>query len=138
AAQLERCVLRPQQLDQFVVDDFDDLLAWLNALNDLLADRLLLDALDEITGDLEMDVGIQQRHPHLAQGLCDVGLGNLAESAQVSENVLELAAQRIEHTSNVRTSVQKHNPESRSVQGLTLLRPGAMECRTLCVTLACS
>ena len=30
--------------------------------------------------------------PHLAQGLADVGLGDLAEAAQVAEGVLEFAA----------------------------------------------
>src|SRR2546425_3754244 len=109
AAQVERRVLRAQQSDQLVVDDFDDLLARLNALNDLLADRLFLDSLDEIAGDLEIDIGVQQRHPDLAQRISHVGLGNLSQSAQVPENVLELAAQRIEHAPNVSTPFHKYN-----------------------------
>ena len=53
---------------------------------------LALDPLDEIARHLEIHVGFQQRQAHLAQGIADVGLGNLAEAAQVPERVLELAA----------------------------------------------
>ena len=74
------------------MDDLDDLLARLNALDDFRAEGLGFDALDEIAGDLEIHVGFQQRQPHFAQGIADVGLGNFAEAAQVAEGVLELAA----------------------------------------------
>ena len=67
ATQLKAGMLRAQQFDQFVVDDSNDLLAGLDALDDLLADGLLFDPLDEIAGDLEMNVGVQQSHPNLAQ-----------------------------------------------------------------------
>ena len=90
-------ILRAQQVHQFIVDDFDDLLAGLDALDDFRADGLGFDALDEIAGDLEIHVGFQQRHADFTQGFGDVGLGNFSEPAQVAEGVLELAAERIEH-----------------------------------------
>ena len=62
----------------------------------------VFDALDEIAGDLEIDVGLQQRHAHFAQGVADVVLGNFAEAAQILESVLELAAERIEHEARLR------------------------------------
>ncbi len=89
----KRGVGRAEQVDQFIVDDFDDLLAGMDALDDFLAEGLGLDAVDEIAGDLEIDVGFEQRHADFAQGIGDVGLGNFAEAAQVFEGVLELAAQ---------------------------------------------
>ena len=92
AAQIQRGVLRAEQVDQFVVDDFDDLLAGLDALDDFRADGLGLDAFDEIAGDLEIDVGFEQRQAHFAQGVADVVLGNFAEAAQIAKGVLELAA----------------------------------------------
>ena len=92
AAEIQAGIGRAEQVHQFVVDDFDDLLAGLDALDDFRADGLGLDALDEIAGDLEIHVGLQQRHAHLAQGIGDVGLGNFAEAAQVAKGVLELAA----------------------------------------------
>jgi len=74
------------------VDDLDDLLAGLDAGEDFRADGLGLDAFDEIARDLEIHVGVKQRHADFAQGIADIALGNLAETAQVFEGVLELAA----------------------------------------------
>ncbi len=91
----------PSKFDQFVVDDFDDLLAGLDALNDFLAQGLGFDALDEIAGHLEIHVGFQQRHAHFAQGFPDVFLGDFSEAAQVPERILEFAAQSIEHRPKV-------------------------------------
>ncbi len=92
ATQLQPGVGRTEQVHQLVVDDFDDLLSRLNALDDLLAEGFDFDALDEIPGDLEVHIGLQQGQPHLAQGIAGVGLGDFAEAAQVLESVLELAA----------------------------------------------
>ena len=74
------------------MDDFDDLLPRLDALNHLDADRFRLHAIDEIARHLEIDVRLQQRHAHFAQGFTDIFLGYLSEPAQVPERVLELAA----------------------------------------------
>src|SRR5205823_3188607 len=105
--EFERGILRAEQLDHFVVDDFDDLLPGLDALNDLLAEGLFLDALDEVAGDLEIHVGVQQGHSHLAQRVGDVGIRDFSQAAQVSENVLELAAERIEHGIKVGSKVER-------------------------------
>ena len=74
------------------MNDFDDLLAGLDALDDFLAERFDFDAFDEIAGDLEIDVGFEQSQTHFAEGIADVGLGNFAEPAQIAEGVLEFAA----------------------------------------------
>jgi hypothetical protein len=73
------------------VDDFDDLLARLNALDDFLPERFLLNAFNKIAGHLEIHVCFKQRHPDLAQGISDIGLGNLAEAAQVPKDILQFA-----------------------------------------------
>ena len=54
------------QLRQLVVDDLHDLLAGRQALEDLLAERLLAHARDEVADDGEVDVGLEQREPDLA------------------------------------------------------------------------
>src|SRR6185369_10737125 len=97
AAEIQRRVLRPEQADELVIDDFDDLLAGLDALDDFLAERLLAHAIDEVAGDLEIDVCLEQRHAHLAQGIAHVGLGDFAEAAKVLENFLQLVGQAVEH-----------------------------------------
>jgi hypothetical protein len=68
------------------------LLAGLNALNNLLAERFRFDALDKIARDLKIDIRFEEREADLAQGLARVGLGNLPQASQVAESVLELAA----------------------------------------------
>ncbi len=67
-------VFGAKQRDQFVVDDLDDLLAGLNALDDFLAERLVLDPLDEVAGNLEIHIGLEQGDAHFAQGFADVAL----------------------------------------------------------------
>ena len=51
------------------------LAAVLHARLDGLAERLLLDARQEALDDAELDVGLEQRQPHLAQRRLDVLLG---------------------------------------------------------------
>jgi hypothetical protein len=92
AAQLQACVGRAEQFHQLVVDDFDDLLPRLDALDNLCAEGLNFDALNEIPRHLEIHVGFQQGQPHFPQGLARIGLGDFAEPTQVPEGVLKLAA----------------------------------------------
>jgi len=67
-----------QRIDQFFVDDLDHLLGRFQALLDLGTNRALFHAVDEVLGDLQVDVGLQQRHAHFAQRGRDVFLGQLA------------------------------------------------------------
>ncbi len=92
AGEIQAGVGRAEQVHEFVMDDFDDLLAGLDALDDFRAEGLGFDALDEIARDLEIHVGLQQCHADFAQRLGDVGLGNFSEPAQVAKGVLEFAA----------------------------------------------
>ena len=43
----------------------------------------------EVLDDLEVDVGLEQREAHLAQGLVDVVLGELAPRANIGEHALQ-------------------------------------------------
>ena len=75
------------------MDDFDDLLAGLDALDDFLRrGTLALTRSMKSRATLKFTSASSKRQAHLAQGVADVGLGNLAEAAQVAEGVLELAA----------------------------------------------
>ena len=86
-----------EQLDQLVVHDLDDLLARRERLEHVLPDGLLADAVDEALDDLEVDVGLEQRHAHLAQRLLDVVLGQPAAAAEPVEDGLQSRAQGVEH-----------------------------------------
>jgi hypothetical protein len=93
----ERGICRAEQFNQFVMDDFDDLFAGFDALDDLQADGLFLHPIDKVAGHLEIDVGIEEGEADLAQRLGNVGFRDPAESAQVAEDLLKFLAEGIEH-----------------------------------------
>ena len=97
ARQVEVAALGTEQRNHFIADDFDDLLSGLDAGDDLLAERFFLHAGDELLGDLEIDVRIEQGHAHFAQRLGDVRFADLAESPQVPEGFLEFIAESVKH-----------------------------------------
>src|SRR5262249_60304469 len=86
-----------QQLDQVVAHDLDHLLAGRERLQDVLPDRFDADPLDEGLHDLEVDVGFQQGHPHLAQGLLDVLLRQPAKATEPVEDSGQTTGQAVEH-----------------------------------------
>ena len=55
------------------------------ALKDVAADSLLCDVGNKLLGHLEVDVGFQQSHTHLAHSLLDVALGEPAAAAELFE-----------------------------------------------------
>ncbi len=60
----------------------------------------------EVLGDLVVDVGFQQGHPHLAHGGFDVGLGQLAVAAQLFEHTGKAVGQRFKCHCSVLLSKQ--------------------------------
>jgi len=71
-------VFGAEEIDELIVNDFDDLLPRLNALDDFLAEGFCFDALDEVARDLEIHVRFQQRHAHLTQRFANVFLGDFS------------------------------------------------------------
>ena len=91
--EIQRLGVAAEQRGQLVVEDFDDLLAGRDAAEDFLAERLFLDPRDEILRDLEIDVRLEQRQPHLAHGVVDVRLADRPVAAEVLEDVLQLVGE---------------------------------------------
>ena len=60
--------------------------------------RPLFDLGDESLGDLEVDVGFEQRLTHFAQRLRDIFFGQDAFAAQVPKGVLQFFRKCLEHT----------------------------------------
>ena len=79
------------------MDDLHDLLAGRQALEDVLAERPLADARDEVADDREVDVGLEQREADLAHRARDRLLVEPALLAQVAEGALQLVGKRVEH-----------------------------------------
>ncbi len=92
-----------EELDQFVVEDFYELLAGLDALEDFLAEAALLDLVADFLGDLVVDVGGEEGEADFADGLGDVALGELAVAAEVFEDGFEFVLEEFEHGCEGRT-----------------------------------
>ena len=71
-ANRSRRVSPPEDRDELLVDDLDDLLGGVQRLGDLGAGRPLLDLRDELADHRQRDVRFQQRDPDLAGGGVDV------------------------------------------------------------------
>jgi hypothetical protein len=80
----------PEDLDQHVMDDLDDLLSGGEAAEDLLPERLLLHLADEFLRHGEVDVRFQEGAPDLPERIAHVLLGQASLAAQLLEDGLEL------------------------------------------------
>ncbi len=80
------------------MDDLDELLAGRDGAERGHARRLLLDTFEELARQLEVDVGLEQHAPDLAQPFLDVRIGQDATPAEPRENGVEFLAQFIEHS----------------------------------------
>jgi len=67
-AQVERVVDRPHQIDEFLVDDVDQLLGGIERAEHGFADRLLVDPLHEVLDDGQAHVGLEQSPLNLPAG----------------------------------------------------------------------
>ena len=86
-----------QRGDQFLMDDFDDLLRGSQGSADFGADRALPHAAQKVLDDREVDVGFQQRQAHFAQRRVDVLLGQDAALGQLVKDCLKLVGQPFKH-----------------------------------------
>ena len=79
------------------MDDLHDLLAGSQALQDVLAERALLDGVGEVARDLEVDIRLEQREPDLAHRLRDRLLVEAPAAAEPAEGCLQLVGEGVEH-----------------------------------------
>ena len=81
-----------EDVDELVVDDFDDLLGGRERGGDLGAEGAGADVLDELGDDGEVDVGLEEGEADLAEGVGDVLVGDGALAAEGLEGTLEFVA----------------------------------------------
>ena len=96
-AQSGRALVAGEDADQLVMDDLDDLLAGGDRFGDGLAFGLLGDGLDEVAGDGEGDVGLQQGHADFAQRGRDVVVAERALFGELAEDAGKPVGQVLEH-----------------------------------------
>jgi hypothetical protein len=98
SVQIERGrLLAAQHLDQAVVDDLDHLVGRLDRADDLLARGALGGEGDEVLDDRQGDVGLEQRHAHLAHRLGDVLFGQGTAPGDPVEYPRQPLVQSLEH-----------------------------------------
>ena len=78
----DACALTAEQLNQFVVYDFDNLLCGGQAFQDFGIGCLFGDRLDEILCDLEVYIGFEQSQTNFAHCVLDVSFGQTGLTAQ--------------------------------------------------------
>src|SRR5579875_1257887 len=86
-----------EDVHELVADDFDDLLGGGEGGGDLGAEGLGADVVDDLAGNREVDVSLEQRGADLAEGVVDVLVGEGALAAQVFEGALELVGKVFKH-----------------------------------------
>ncbi len=71
------------------MEDLDDLFAGFDRLEHVLAHGLLLHLGDEVLGDPELDICLQQGDADFAKCVGNVLLGDAAHAAEVAEGLVE-------------------------------------------------
>jgi hypothetical protein len=90
-------VFAAQRFLELVPDDLDDLLRGSEALHHLLGEGASAHAPEERVGHLHGDVGLQQRRPHVIEGVVHLLGMELASSAEFLEGAVETGGQGVEH-----------------------------------------
>ena len=90
---VETALRPPHQCGEFLVDDLNDRLCSGEGIKHILSDRAFLDAFHKVLDDLEIDIGLEECHAHLAHRIIDIFLCQLAVSAHFFENALQAIRQ---------------------------------------------
>ena len=85
--------------DELVANDLDDLLGGREGGEDFSAHGFDADVLDEVVGDVEVDVGFEQGHADFAQSVGDVFFSERALTAQSLEGALQFVCKGFKHRS---------------------------------------
>src|SRR4029453_2684187 len=95
--ELQAPAVAAEDVDQFLVDDLDDLLCRVQRLGDLGAACPLLETEDERLYHGQRDIRFEQGETELACSGVDVGVGQLALAAELGEDPGQAVTQVVEH-----------------------------------------
>ena len=90
-------LLLAQHRDQLVVDDLDDLMPGPDALEDVGPDGLGLDPLEEIAGEIEADVRLEEDPADFPESFLDCVFGQNAAPRELLERGVQFGGQLVEH-----------------------------------------
>ena len=97
ARELESLATLAEHRRELVEDDLHQLLRGTDRAQLRHSDRPLGDAFEELAGQLEVDVGLEQDTPHVAEAVFDVGFGQRAAAAELRERGFKLGGELVEH-----------------------------------------
>ncbi len=83
-------MLPTQQGYHLRIDNFDELLAWREAGQDVLTKRLGFNPLDEVLHYTENDVCLQQCKAHFSQGFINIFFSQLGVSTHAAQHPIQL------------------------------------------------
>jgi len=89
SVEVERGLVAAQEFGELVVEDFDNLLAGFDGLEDLFPLSLFANGFDEGLGHRELDVSFEKSEPDFAEGIVDVFLGDFSGASEVPEGFVE-------------------------------------------------
>ena len=95
--EIEPTALFTHQPNQFLVNDLDDLLAWGERLQDVLAEGLATNRVRKLLDDLDVDVGLEEREADFAKRFLEVRLADARFAPELLEDRFELVAEGLEH-----------------------------------------
>ena len=72
AVGVERGFIAAHQRREFVMNDLDHQLLWLEGIDHVLSQRFLLHCVGECLGHLVVDIGVKQRAAHILEGFGNV------------------------------------------------------------------
>ncbi len=106
--------------------DLDDHLAGRDRLDDLDPDGALLRLLGEGAGDVERDIGFDQRAPHLLQRRIDIRLRQRAAPGQAVEDRIQTFGKTVEHLSLLTSPrLRGEGENTKTPEGASRCRAGA-------------
>ncbi len=107
--------------------ELQELLLGREAAQHLLTQGVPLDRLDEIADDLQVDVGLEERQPHVAERVLDVPFGDSSLALQLAQQGVKLLRQSFKHDQGIagpgkgrryKNRIQNASPRDRKSRGL--------------------
>jgi len=91
--EIDGTLVSAKELGEFVLEDFDDLLAGFDGLQDLGALGFFFDAGDEVLDDAEFDIGLEKGETDIAEGVGNVLFGDFSDTPEVPEGFVEAVSE---------------------------------------------
>lgn len=95
--QVDGGLVAAEEGGEFVLEDFDNLLAGFDGLENVCALGLFLDVVDEVFDDAEFDIGFEKGQADVAEGVGDILFGDFSDTPEVPEGFVEAVSEIGKH-----------------------------------------